>query len=66
MKESNKISGMVYCNDNIIVSAYIDGILRGTRPLRIKEARCVVGILRREYPKMFALPIDKRKYLKFL
>jgi hypothetical protein len=36
-------------------SVYVDGYIRGTRRLGIKEARSLANTLRREYPKMFAV-----------
>jgi hypothetical protein len=41
------------------VYAYINEALRGTRDPVLEEGRAVATILRREYPKMYALPPDK-------
>jgi hypothetical protein len=56
-------------------SVYVDGYIRGTRRIGIKEARSISNALRREYPKMFAvstesgltvliLPWEKRNHVK--
>jgi hypothetical protein len=45
----------------LLFSVYVDGILRGTRRLLLKEARCISNALRREYPKMFAVSRENGK-----
>jgi hypothetical protein len=39
--------------------AYVNESLRGTRDPVLSEGRSIATILRREYPKMYALPADK-------
>ncbi len=40
----------------------MDGILRGTRELKLAEGRSIALILRKEYPKMFAPTSGTLKY----
>jgi hypothetical protein len=43
---------------NIFALGYVFGVLRGTRELLIAEGRSIATVLRREYPKLFALSLD--------